>query len=315
MKRKKYIVFIAVILIITGFIYGFYDMAYGEEKKQTYPVSVILPFDGAGEWRLMQQGMKQAAKDFGLSVTYIIMPEDASSLDQVTILEREVKNGAMGILLAAEDRGLLKEAVLETAQKIPIVTVESGISDSSIGQISGENYAMGELLGKRIAKDGYSKVAVIRKAVDRTYMQSRMQGLEEGLGENADIVYLAYNNVDSDVEGILKKVFWSSDYDSVVCVDTATLEKCGNYFNEFHPKAILYGIGGSSQITYSVDEGAVAAIVCQNEFTIGYKGAEKLAKMLTKSRKEISQKADYYLITPENLYDEEYQGLLFPIVD
>ncbi len=313
MRFKKSMMLSLSILVIFTVLFIGYEVYQTESETRNYQVSVILPYDGAGEWKNLQQGIKQAAEDYNLTITYIIMAENSTSAEQAAILRREIENGAKGIMFAAMDACFLSGVAEKARDEVKLLTVESGVNEVEIPMISGSNYDMGKLLGEKVAADGNSKIAIICPAEERTYTKERIEGFVKGVGENVKIVYLEYKNEGKEVAKILKKIFWSTEYDSVVCVDTVTLEKCSDYFSEFHPETKLYGIGTSSKVAAKVDKGVIEAIVCQNEFSIGYKAATKLAGILQKKDYEIENATKYGLVTAENLYDTEYQELLFPI--
>ena len=313
MKFKKSMLFSLVVLVICTALFIGYELYQIEHETRNYQVSVILPYDGAGEWKNLQQGMKQAAEDYNLLIRYIIMAENSTPIEQTEILRREIENGVDGVLLGAIDADFLSNAVEKAKKEVEIVIVESGVKEVDVPIVSGCNYDMGELLGKKVLEDGNVKIAVICPEAERTYTEERMEGFAKNISESTKIVCLEYKNEEKAVDNILKKIFCSTEYDCVVCVDTVTLEKCSDYFSEFHPKAKLYGIGTSSKVAAKVDKGVIEAIVCQNEFSIGYKAVAKLAGLLQKKEYGIENVTKYGLVTSENLYDTEYQELLFPI--
>lgn len=313
MKPKKSMLLSVIIVVLFAVAFIGYDWYVTESETRKYQVSVVLPYDGAGEWKNLLQGIKQAAEDYNLNVTYIVMGQDDSSTEQVEILRREIERGAEGILFAAVDT-LFLTSVAETMQnETKLLAVESGVNSKEIPMVSGSNYEMGKLLGEQVVADGHSKIAVIRPAAERTYTKERMAGFAESVGQDVKVVYLEYRSEGTDVTKILKKMFWTAEYDSVVCVDTVTLEKCSDYFSEFQMETKLYGIGTSSKVAAKVDKRVIEAIVCQNEFAIGYKAAARLAGILQNKDYEIDNPTEYGLVTAENLYDTEYQELLFPI--
>ncbi len=314
--KKKWIGFVilgSIILVIL--LYSTYDIFFPPVKSRKYEIAVLLYYGGVGDWESLKAGVEQAERDFNIKAQFTTLLDGSSSEDQLQLLQREMENGVDGIILAADDSSVLAEYVDSIAAQIPIITIENGVRADGAFHMKNMDYEMGELLGQKMIKDGYSKIAVISKSVDRKNVEQRKLGLEEAFGDYGKITHLYYSDENEGIPRILRKVFWSTDYDSVVCLDTTSLEKCSDYFKEFSPKAKLFGIGSGRKIVSRLDNGSIDAIVFQNEFNTGYSSVSTMADLLN-GKKELSEfGSEYYLVTYDSLYEEEMQSLLFPIVD
>lgn len=66
---------------------------------------------------------------------------------------------------------------------------------------------------------------------------------------------------------------------------------------------------------YYLDKGVIGALVVPNEFNIGYLSAAAIAGQLREPLSSAkTEKVGFLTITKDNLYDEENQKILFPIV-
>lgn len=314
--KKKWIgsvILASIVLIIL--VYITYDIFFPPLKKGKYEVAVLLYYGGVGDWESLKAGVEQAEKDYNIKAQFTALLDGSGSEDQLQLLQREMENGVDGMILAADDSSVLAEYVDSIATQIPIITIENGVRADGAFHMKSQDYEMGELLGQKMMRDGYSKIAVLSKSVDRKNVEQRKLGLEEAFGEHGKITYLYYSDENEGIPRILRKVFWSSDYDSVVCLDTASLEKCSDYFKEFSPKAKLFGIGSGRKVISRLDSGTIDAIVFQNEFNTGYSSVATMADLLNGKKEHSEFGSEYYLVTYDNLYEEEMQSLLFPIVD
>ncbi len=315
MKKKWifYIVLGTVLLFII--LYFIYDMFFPSEKETVYEVAVLLYDGGVGDWEYLKAGIEQAEKDYNINVQFISLLDGSSSEEQLLLLQREMVNGVDGIILAADDSSVLAEYVSDIGDQIPIITMVNGVRTDDTFHMKSSDYEMGELLGQKIIKDGYRKIAVLTKSVDRINEQQCKRGLEAAIEDYGKITYLYYSEKNEGIPKILRNVFWSTHYDSVVCLDTASLEKCSDYFKEFTPKAKLFGIGSGRKIVSRLDEGSIEAIVFLNEFNMGYSSIVTMADLLDENKNHTEFMSEYYLVTNDNLYEEEMQSLLFPVVE
>lgn len=314
--KKKWIgfVFLGGILFFI-LLYSMYDIFFPSERKGKYDVAVLLYYGGVGDWESLKAGVEQGEKDYNIKAQFTTLLDGSSPEDQLQLLKREMDNEVDGIILAADDSSVLAEFVGHAGAQIPIITVENGVRVEGAFHMKSPDYEMGELLGQKMIEDGYRKIAVLTKTADRKNEEQRKLGLENALGESGKITYLYYSDENEGIPRILRKVFWSSDYDSVVCLDTASLEKCSDYFKEFSPKAKLFGVGSGRKIVSRLDNGSIDAIVFQNEFNTGYSSIATMADLLNGNKEHSEFRSEYFLVTYDNLYDEEMQSLLFPVVE
>ncbi|EGC74410.1 hypothetical protein HMPREF0490_01832 [Lachnospiraceae bacterium 6_1_37FAA] len=75
----------------------------------------------------------------------------------------------------------------------------------------------------------------------------------------------------------------------------------------------LYGIGCSNKMLTLLEEGKVCAAVICNEYDKGYLSVEAAMKSIQNGTRQRTVKMEQVLVRQENLYDKEYEALLFPI--
>lgn len=315
---------VIVLLLFWFFYYGSDDL---EQKKEPEKYSVILYQYTDNSWASLHEGVEQAAIDYDVSINYVTMAVDAGVEDQKALIDRELDNGAQGLLVAAVDSEGLKEKLAEAEKKVPVVTVETGVSDE-ITHIGADDYKMGYELGKKVLEDFSGKkrtaVAVIKEYMERRSVQERYRGVMDAIkeaGQKAAAVDWTRGEGDYDLSLYLKTE--ASDWRGgpVIALDKYSMEEllegCQILKSEFQEGQIelplLYGIGNTDVIVNGLDQGRVQALVYQNEFNAGYQGMEAL---IQKKRKKSmgSRRIKYQLVTRDTLYETENQRLLFPIV-
>lgn len=295
---------LSLIALILG---TFFHVAFGsDEPEKQREISVILYAAGSDGWESLQEGMKRAEDDFSVNINYVTLREDADAAEQLAAIEREIANGAEGIIIAVSDYMELYKYWLGKSFTVPIVTVESGFDESTIPFVSADNYEMGKMLGEEILKDFPDvenlTVALDLETVPRDSVEKREQGLRDVLAGKARIIPLrvAANGESADAAVALHK-------EAVL----ALAERGEPAINA----ATKYGIGNTSSIVAALDQGKMDKLVFQNEFNMGYLVVETLLGEMGSIRSKEREAIDYYCVSREELYDTPYEQLLFPIVE
>ena len=80
-------------------------------------------------------------------------------------------------------------------------------------------------------------------------------------------------------------------------------------------KCVVYGVGSSEKTVYYLDKGWIDTLVVPNEFNMGYQSMEAIAGQLIYHTDVVEKcEVDYLVVDRTNLYDEDIQKILFPIV-
>lgn len=295
------------ILLILIILAGFFDAVVGKKttKSQT-ELSVILYNAGSDGWESLLEGMKQAEDDFSVNINYAVMRASTGAEEQLELIHREIENGAQGIIVAVCDYESMYEELESISNSVPMVAVESGVGDSMIPLFSADNYEMGKKLGEQILKDfegGESlTVALMRESARRDSIVQREQGLRDALGEKAKIISLgaAMNGEGADAAVALHKesLLSLTERNDVTPDDTKK-----------------YGIGNTVATVTALDNGRLEKLVFQNEFNMGYLAVEALLQNISGNGSARAKEIDYYCVSREEVYETQYERLLFPIVE
>lgn len=292
--------------LIAFILWMFFQMTVGsKEPEKQKEISVILYHVNSDGWESLQEGMKQAEDDFSVNINYVIMRQGADGEEQLAAINREIENGADGILLAVCDYEALFLPFIENKFPVPVIAIESGLNEEVFTLISADNYAMGQKLGEEILKDyaGQERptVAIMYDSVKRDSVQQRRQGLLDALDKKAKVISLsvALGGESADVA----VAFHKDGLLSLAERQDAALEKTE-----------IYGIGNTPAVVAALDQGKISKLVFQNEFNVGYLGVEVLMGELNGRIAEIPE-IDYFAVSREELYTPQYEQLLFPMVE
>ncbi len=123
MRWKLWVVIVGAALLAVFY----YSAIQGETEKEPDNYSVILYQHTDNEWAIFTEGMKQAEDDLRIKVNYITMGENDTAKDQVNMIEREIKAGADGILIAAVDSDSLRQELGAMSLAVPVICAETGL--------------------------------------------------------------------------------------------------------------------------------------------------------------------------------------------
>lgn len=323
MNRNKFYFGIIILVLMAIIVWASYGMLNVGKSEEEYNVTVIVDDSNNERWTAFRQGLEQAAGDYNMDLNYVSTGKLSSMDEELALMQRELENGADGIIVQAisgeEDMWKLEEV----SAQVPVFLVESDVIPEEVYAIVGpDNLAMGGAIANAVKDDfgealSGKKIGILCGNQKQLAMQQRLQGVQEGLaGSKADIVW----TIESKGDGESEATDLLADLDSVDIVITlgnAQTEQMVDYLQNMNNnvECHIYGVGCSEKVVYYLDKGIISTLVVPNEFNMGYLSMEAIAKQLYYhlSNAENSQ-VDYLVINKENLYEEENQKVLFPIV-
>ena len=106
--------------------------------------------------------------------------------------------------------------------------------------------------------------------------------------------------------------------DILITLGNAETETAVDYLQadtSYKRQFMIYGEGCSDKTVYYLDKGIIKSLVVPNEFNMGYQSVHTIAEQIKyKFSSAESTTVDSLVINRQNLYDEENQKTLFPIV-
>ena len=102
----------------------------------------------------------------------------------------------------------------------------------------------------------------------------------------------------------------------IVGLDNTSLEAAVDYVATAETKKLpLYGAGCSEKLAYYIDNGTIASMILPNEFSMGYQSLTDLAAKLRNRMMVLEDREqDFNVVHQDNLFRDENQRILFPIV-
>lgn len=320
MMRNK-IYFGMLILILAAVItWTSYGMLNGGKTEESHSVSVIVNNSNNDRWIALRQGLEQAAKDYNIDLNYVSTGEFASVEEELALVNREVENGAEGIILqmiSSEEQG---EYMTQLSGQTAVLLLESDIKPEGVLAVVGpDNFELGMALADAVKQEfdgasGEMAIGILCGNQNQLAMQQRLQGLTEGLAdEPVEIAWtIETGAVQTDDTAGLASV------DIIIALGNDETEQMVDYLQAgdgMGSDCLLYGVGCSEKAVYYLDKGIIKTLVVPNEFNMGYQSMEAVANQLRYHLTAAEDsRVDYLVIDRTNLYDAENQKVLFPIV-
>lgn len=324
--NKRHLYFGALILVLVLIIsWASVEMIGTNLNEQTYTISVIVNDSNNDRYIAMREGFEQAAGDNHILLNFVSTGTIGSIEEEQALIEREIENGADGIIVQPVSSAVPEEMIENVSAKIAIMLLESDVEPEGVYALTApDNTGIGEDLAKEVLADHAAdisgkRIGVLSGNQEQLSMQQRLQGLldslekegvtpawilpgtKEALGEA-----LATRQEEEPVD-ILITLGNDETETAVDYVQTTAGEQSGTFR--------IYGEGCSEKSVYYLDKGIIEVLVVPNEFNMGYQSIEALVKRLQYQEPSVkSIQVDTLVIDKNNLYEEDNQKILFPIV-
>lgn len=313
-ERKSLLIFGAVILalLIGEFTYYF---TFRNHEDPITQVSIICYGSDTSRWESLKQGAELAAEELNAEITLITMSSENDEMEQISLIAREIKNGADALLIAPCNSDVVGN-YLKTVD-IPYVFVETGGASSDADDVvSANNEKMATALAQTIdehEKD-WIKIAIIADYTERDSVQERLDIMQNTDFRYADEIVLwsrSSQEKNKKAQYFLQRELTEEAVDVVVALDNSSMEELIDARINLNKDIKIYGIANSSKCAYYLDAGLINSMICQDEFAIGYVG---LHNLMDTDIKESYDEITYSVINRDNMYEDLNQRILFPHV-
>lgn len=328
MTRDKFY-FGMLVLIFVGIIsWTSYTMNHDEKEEESYRISVIVNDSNNDRWIALRQGLEQAAKDCNADLNYVSTGKLASADEEMALINRELENGAQGIIVqmvSSEEDAL---QMMETAIKPAMILLESDVRpENQYGLAGPDNREIGQAVADAVKSDfdkelGGKRIGILSGNYNRLSMQQRLQGLKDGLADVPVEIVWEHSHGERTDEENLAQFEQLETVDILIALENDETERMVDFMlsetgsEEGDEETLyLYGVGYSEKAVYYLDKGVIKTLVVPNEFNLGYQSMRAVVNQLKYHlEKAEDSRVDYLVIDRMNMYDEENQKVLFPIV-
>ena len=324
MNRNRVYFGLLIFALIVTIVWTSAGMLGVNKEEKKYSVSVIINDSNNDRWIAMREGLEQAAKDDNIQLNYVSTGVFTSEEEEKALIEREVENGADGIivqLVSSEDSYAVFEKI---DPSVAVMLLETDAVPEGVYAVTApDNHWIGEALAQTIFQDyGDSlpdkKIGILSGNQDQLSMHQRLGSVKKLLkDENIEPVWILSGQGENLSTELMAKQA-DEPVDILITLGNAETETAVDYLQAdagYKRQFMIYGEGCSDKAVYYLDKGVIKTLVVPNEFNMGYQSVHSIAEQIKyKLSSAESTTVDSLVINRQNLYDEENQKTLFPIV-
>ena len=137
---KKIFILVETFLGLMVFVLVMFMFLEKNEKKQE-KISVIIQNSDDSQWAAFKYGAKMAAADKKTEVFVVSTAGSLSVQEEENLIEREIANGASGIIVEPANGEKTEKMLKEVEKKVPVVLVESLASSDGTEKVMEEKQA------------------------------------------------------------------------------------------------------------------------------------------------------------------------------
>lgn len=323
MKFKKISIIVLILSLVLLTSGCFRDSLITSDEPVHIDVIVknrIAPF-----WSVVEMGAVAAGKEFGISV-HFDGPTDEKEIDeQINIVRKAIESRADAIVLAACDYERLVDVAHEAiSQKIPVITIDSGLNSKKVKSFIGtDNVDAGRKLGQALVdKVGDKcKIVVMGFIKEAASCIEREKGLFEALNTYMDVQVLdvLYCNSDIDLaeELTLEAMEKYPEIDAIVGLNAQGTTGAARAIIKLKKANIVKIIGFDNtpeEIRY-MEKDVIQSLVVQNPFSMGYLGVKYAYDAINNEKIPEIVDTGLTVIDKVNMHYTENQKLVFPFTD
>lgn len=323
MKKNRLYFGMIIALLVAIVVWTSYQMWNVGKEEEAHKVSVIVENSGLDRWSLMRQGLEQAARDYNIDLNYVSTSGFDGVSAELDVVRREIENGAKGIIVQMASGGNTED-IAEVAAKASVVLIETDVTPEDLYVVVGpDNIRMGTALAKAVTEDfgtelSDRRIGILSGNQKQLAMQQRFSGVTDSLAdEGAQIAWCIEGTAEQEKEAF-GAMLRETPVDILIVLGNDELEMVMDEFAAGEPtdsKCVVYGVGSSEKTVYYLDKGWIDTLIVPNGFIMGYQSMEAIAGQLLYHTDVVEKcEVDYLVVDRTNLYDEDIQKILFPIV-
>ena len=289
-------------------------------------IAVIPKGTANSFWLGVKAGADAAANETGeVEIIWQGPQTENDATQQVDVVQTQINNHVDGIVLAAVDSQALVQPVKDaTAKKIPVVTVDSGLTkgqDESICYIATDNTKGGQLAAEELAKaiGEKGKVGILIFKKGSASNDERESGFLDTLKKypniSKDVPNLEAGEPTKAVDRTTDMLTANKDLVGIFAANQPNGEGAANVLKQkkLEGKVKLVAFDGSPDEVRALADGTIQALIVQDPYRMGYEGVKTILKAIHKQPIE-SKFVDsgVKVVTKDNMNTPEMQKVLKP---
>jgi ribose transport system substrate-binding protein len=288
-------------------------------------VIAVIPKGTTHEfWKSVHAGAVKAKRELGVDIVWKGPVREDDRAEQVRVVEDFVSKHVDGIILAPLDDTALVPAVKEaTAEKIPVVIIDSDIKwDGRVSFVATDNEAAGAAAARRLSEllSGKGNVLVLRYQEGSASTMDRERGFLGALAKESPAIKVVSDNqyggattetAYKTAESLLVKF---TALDGIFCPNESTTFGMLRALQDGKRagKVRFVGFDASEKLVHAMGDGEIDGLVVQDPFAMGERGVGALVAALDGKPVEKRIDTGVHVATRETMTDPKIHALLSP---
>ncbi|MCY9656773.1 substrate-binding domain-containing protein [Paenibacillus chondroitinus] len=322
-------VFLAVLLVIViGFLVVYSVEMLRITNQRKFEIAVVLKTNSirSDYWQMVSSGVKAAAKELAVNIEITGPLSETDTAGQIRNLDEALVKKPDAIILAATDY----ERLTPTVDKIRAAGIKVILIDSPIqthveaSLIATDNIEAGRKAGKILAggqNGSLYRVMTLSSRKGSIVEKDREDGFKDAIADFPGVEYAGNYAFDGTEDGAYDSVKnLLAQYPDIRGIaglsETAALGAARAVKEKQRVNQInIVGFDSSIYQIKLLEEGSLQATIVQKPFNMGYLSLETTVQALNGIKVNPKVNIDAVVITKENMYTQENQELLFPLVE
>lgn len=298
---------------------------YGEEEPLEVYVILKATSPQMEFWQVVRQGIEAAAREYLVETTVVGPWLEQQVDDQIAIMQGVIESKPDGIVLAASDYDRLSAPVQEAIRAgIPVVTVDSDVDNQQVVAFVGTNNVeagrrAGEEMLTLVRSD--ATIAIVSHVPGVATAIEREEGVRRALntrGESGTTLGPDYamNDEERAREIVERLVSPEIAVDGIIALNETSTVGVSRAIEDLGlaGEVRVVGFDASTDEVSFLEQGVIQALVVQKPFNMGYLSLETLARSIRGEVVEERLDTGSVVVRAANMYDEDVQRLIFPLV-
>lgn len=323
MKRK--LIFFAICLLTSSIvIYSSCSKTVILDTAEERTIALVLKMNYGYHWATVKQGADAAAREFNVNIDYYAPDNEDDYNEQIKMVNQALDKKVDALILAASDYKALAGAVDRAYDAgLPVIIIDSEVDTEKINTfIGGDNFddgiKAGNILVDKVGRR--SRIAIMNFVKGTKNAEEREEGLLKVISRYPDIevvakeyclssASLAYNFT----KDILDE---KGPVDAIVALNSIACQGVARAIDDMglNGKVKIIAFDSSVQAINYLEDGTIEAIIIQNPFSMGYLSVKYAVEALQGEEIPREVTIDTKIIDKDNMYLQENQKLLFPII-
>lgn len=313
---KKIMVWLMLFLLLVTAV------GCGSTTTQSYRVVFIPKSQISTFWQITIDGFYTATTEYNVEGEVRSTLNEEDLVGQQTLVREAAEEGVDAIVLSSISYEGMVDAVEEAMNAgVQVVIIDSDVNVDAIPvRISTDNYNAGLIMGEKMAEllNYQGQVGLVTFDADTANASQRVTGFVDAINgyEGMEIV-CQLETVSSFDAATLSTVDILRFYPQVDGLATfneiLTVGMSRAIESEGREDLVCMGFDNNTQVVDYLERGVLDATVLQNQFAMGYLGAQYALELLNgTNHKNVQIDTGVNVVTRENMLDTDIQTLLYP---